>query len=151
MIRKRTNSDKRPDEYGFTLIELLAAMAVVVILGGAVMPRIYTVVEQNRQAAYQAEALQAYSAAELYIDEACSEGGMDTMTLYQKLIMTDLSDPENGLWEYTHGFCTEGARLNRVSMDRKNMELTAIGYVVDGYEIEVKKGKVVETEKKDMP
>ncbi len=94
MIRKRTNSDKRPDEYGFTLIELLAAMAVVVILGGAVMPRIYTVVEQNRQAAYQAEALQAYSAAELYIDEACSEGGMDTMTLYQKLIMTDLSDPD---------------------------------------------------------
>ena len=151
-LRKREAENHRGrKEGGFTLIELLAAAAILMVLCGTAAPKFYAAVEENKRAAYEAEALQVYAAAELYLDDACSRGNVDSMTIYQDLIMTDLSDPENGLWEYTHGFCTEDGRLNRVSLNRNSTELTAVNYVVGGYEIEVKKGKVVETERKGRP
>lgn len=130
------------DHRGFTLLELIIAVSVMTIVIAVGSTAVLGQIERNRIKRHEVEAQAVYNAVIVYLDDATSRGVLDDFTLYADIMAYPLGDKKNKLYDLVKGMCPENAKITKLATDTKKTKVTAIVYKVDGYEVEIRNGRV---------
>ena len=97
--------------------------------------------EKSRRYRYTEEAKVVYQAIELYLIENPQN---DMGSFSMNMLQYPLDDSRNVLNGELSGGFSEGARIVRMSVSKREGKITALVYKVKGYQVEIRNGMVDE-------
>lgn len=122
--------------------ELIAAMAILAILSSIAVFSLTGFIGKAKQQRYILEAQEVRRSLGLYLLDQYYDRELDGMSLMADLSMADLTSPDHPLAGYLTITCTEGASIEKLTIDGERLAITEITYQVAGYEVEISEGKV---------
>ncbi len=136
------------DESGTTLVEMAVVLVILGILMSIAIPSLTGYIDKAKEKKYTMEAQGVKQSVELYLLDQYGRDGIDAMELMENLSMYSLKSRKCVLKDYLKVTCTEGARIQNMTLERGRPQLYEMVYLVDDYEIDIRKDEVL-VERKD--
>lgn len=126
---------------GMTLVEVVVVLVILTILSAIIVPLMTGYIDRARQQKYVMEAQSVKQSLELYLLEQYADGGIDMMEFLATVSSEDLTSPDCVLADYLKVGCTKGAYIQNLTLEEGGVMVRQMIYIVDGYKIEVGKGR----------
>lgn len=126
------------DRSGVTLVEVIVVLVIIGILFSIVIPSMTGYIDKAKQQKYVMEAQGVRQSVEMYLLEQYVFDDIDMMELLEELSTDDLNSPDCVLADFMKVTCTDGARIQNLTLESNGVHVRELVYLVDGYKIEIK-------------
>ncbi len=138
----------RKDQSGMTLVEMIVVLLILGILLSISVPPLTGYISRANEQKYVMEAQGVKQSIELYLLEEYAEDGVDMMEFLENLSKEPLDSEDCFLADYLKVNCTEGAKIQNLTLERDGVRVRQMVYLTDKYKIEISDGDVSVTKRR---